>query len=171
MITYMEKTELYPYQRILLIGSPGSGKSTLANQLAKELHLPLIHLDQLNWQDTDTTLDSKEFDQKLNHILAQPAWLIDGHYSRSLEARLKACDCVIWLDFPRLLCVYRVIKRYLVGKTQGVTLGGNPLLLEKDFLKFVWRFKQENTAKITQLQQNYPHLTWFHIQRKKDLPK
>lgn len=167
----MEKTELSVYQRILIIGSPGSGKSTLANQLANQLHLPLIHLDQLNWQETNTTLAPEAFDQKLEQVLSQEAWLIDGHYSRSLEARLKACDCVIWLDFPRLLCVYRVIKRYLVGKTQGMTLGGNPLLLEKDFLKFVWQFNQENRANISQLQQNYLDLPWFHIQRKKDLPK
>ena len=43
--------------RISVIGGSGSGKSTLTNVLAKELNIPAIHLDSINynanWVETD----------------------------------------------------------------------------------------------------------------------
>ncbi len=38
-----------PIDRISIIGGSGSGKSTLTNVLAKELNIPAIHLDSINY--------------------------------------------------------------------------------------------------------------------------
>ena len=47
------------YNRISIVGGSGSGKSTLCNILSKELNLPAIHLDAINynanWDEIDKT--------------------------------------------------------------------------------------------------------------------
>ena len=75
-------------QKILVIGSPGSGKSTFAVQLSKQLDLPVIHLDKLNWIDDKNTLNPAGFDELLEKVLKKDSWIIDGNYSRTLSKRL-----------------------------------------------------------------------------------
>ncbi len=36
---------------------------------------------------------------------------MDGNYSGTLDVRLSVADTVIFLDFPRILCLARIIKR------------------------------------------------------------
>lgn len=100
-------------QKILVIGSPGSGKSTFAVQLSKQLDLPVIHLDKLNWIDDKNTLNPAGFDELLEKVLKKDSWIIDGNYSRTLSKRLDYADTVIWLDLPKTICIYRIWKRYI----------------------------------------------------------
>lgn len=68
-------------ERVLVIGCPGAGKSTLSKNLADELQLPLIHLDQINWVDDHATISKNEFDIALDKVLKEPFWIIDGNYN------------------------------------------------------------------------------------------
>ncbi|MFC6464358.1 AAA family ATPase [Marinilactibacillus sp. GCM10026970] len=131
-------------KKILVIGCPGSGKSTLSERLAKALDLELIHLDRINWIDDNHTLNRADFDEQLEKILLKDCWIIDGNYNRTLSRRLIAADTVIWLDLPRILCVYRILKRFIKGKILHNRTFGNPNKIEKDFLKFVWNFNKTN---------------------------
>lgn len=133
------------FKRVLLIGSPGSGKSTLAPKLAEQFGLPLFHLDQLNWIDDQETVTKQVFLERLEAVVAGEHWLIDGNYGSSLELRLKRADLVIWMKVPRLVCVYRVIKRYVKGFWQ-TNVTGNPKRLDWEFLKFVWHFPKSYQA-------------------------
>ncbi|GEL68179.1 AAA family ATPase [Marinilactibacillus psychrotolerans] len=135
-------------KRILIIGSPGSGKSTLAVQLSKQLDLPVVHLDKLNWKGDKNTLNSIEFDKVLEKVLKQDKWIIDGNYGRTLRKRIEHADTIIWLDLPRLICVYRICKRYIKGKITKSKAYGNPIQLEPDFLSFVWNFNRTNRPDI-----------------------
>ena len=47
------------HKRISIIGGPGSGKTTLANILSKELELPDIHLDAINYEPNWVQVDKK----------------------------------------------------------------------------------------------------------------
>ena len=92
-------------ERILIIGCSGSGKSRLARILGKELGLPVVHLDQLWWQADWQNVTVEEFDSRLAMALSMDRWIIDGNYSRTMEARLSRCDTVIYLDFSRCVCL------------------------------------------------------------------
>jgi hypothetical protein len=37
--------------------------------------------------------------------------VIDGNYGGTLAARLAACDTVVFLDLPRIVCAWRVVRR------------------------------------------------------------
>ncbi len=145
--------------RILIIGCPGSGKTTLSLKLAEKLQLPLIHLDRLFWRDDWKQVSHEEFDDLLMKELAKPCWIIDGNFSRTIPTRLKWCDTVIYLDFPRLVCLWSVFKRCICnyGKSRP-DMGGNcPEKVDFKFLKSVWEFntKQKNkTYSLLQTQQD-----------------
>ena len=59
-----------------------------------------------------------------------------------MDLRLKAADTIIWLDFNRYLCLWRVVKRYLqyAGKTRPDMATGCPEQLNWEFLQYVWNF-------------------------------
>lgn len=144
--------------KLLLIGSPGAGKSTVARRLSHELGLPLLHLDKV-WHATDYSEDARQqFEQTVEDFMtSQDNWLIDGNYANRLPQRLAQADVVIWLDFPRWLCCYRVIKRSLLTR---LFRAKRPDMAEQfkerfdreylDFLQFVWSFQKTTTPKIEQ---------------------
>ena len=41
-------------QRTVIIGNSGAGKSALAESLAASIHVPVIDLDLLNWEEMAT---------------------------------------------------------------------------------------------------------------------
>ena len=100
--------------KIIVIGCPGSGKSTFARKLSALLNLPLYYLDMIWHKPDKTTITQKEFDIKLNKILKEYRWIIDGNYQRTLEMRLKKCDSVFLFDISTELCLEGAKSR--IGK-------------------------------------------------------
>ena len=73
-----------------------------------------------------------------------------------MNLRLAAADTIIWLDFNRYLCLWRVFKRYIRygGKTRPDMAHGCPERLNWEFLNYVWNFPRSHRPKIlTQLAQ------------------
>ena len=98
-------------RRVLVIGCPGAGKSTFARRLRDATRLPLYYLDML-WHKPDrTTITREEFDIRLQMILEQDEWIIDGNFARTLPMRLAYCDTVFFLDFPTGVCLEGVERR------------------------------------------------------------
>jgi adenylate kinase family enzyme len=100
-------------KKIVIIGSGGAGKSTLATQLGEMLNLEIIHLDKLYWQAGWVEPLKDEWKKTVEDLLKRDSWIMDGNFGGTIEMRLKACDTAIFLDFPRTVCLYRVIKRRL----------------------------------------------------------
>lgn len=97
--------------RVLIIGCPGAGKSTFGRKLATITGLPLHYLDML-WHKPDrTTVSRDEFDRQLNKILKERQWIVDGNYTRTLDARLKQCDTVFLFDLPTATCLEGAMSR------------------------------------------------------------
>lgn len=106
--------------RVIVIGCAGSGKSTLSQKLHTTLQLPVIHLDTYYWKANWQATANEEWDAKVNDFALIDRWIIDGNYSRTLDIRIKRADLIVFLDMPRWLCMYRIIKRRIQyhGKTR-----------------------------------------------------
>ncbi|TJY43851.1 DNA topology modulation protein [Cohnella pontilimi] len=136
--------------RILVIGSAGSGKSTLSQELNKATNLPIIHLDRYYWKPSWVPTPNEEWDHFVEEAAKQERWIIDGNYSRTIDLRLKRADTVIFLDMPRILCIYRIIKRRIKyhGKTRPDLNEECPEKLDWAFFVWVWNYKKRSRPKI-----------------------
>ena len=92
-------------KKVIIIGCPGSGKSTFAKKLQPLCGLPLYHLDLLYWNADRTHLPKEEFRAKLQDLLQEEAWIIDGNYKSTMELRMQFCDTVFYLDYPAEVCL------------------------------------------------------------------
>ena len=144
------------FQKILIIGSPGSGKSTFARALRDLAGLPLYHLDMLYWNADKTTVSREVFDERLQAVLEQKKWIIDGNFSRTMEWRLSLCDKVFFLDLPSEVCLESVRKR--IG-TQRTDLPWLETEEDAEFMDYIRSFSVEQKPKILSLLQKYPQLS------------
>ena len=144
-------------ERVMIIGCGGAGKSTLARKLGEKTGLPVVHLDQIwwapgNWQH----IEKPEFDEKLALELQKPRWILDGNFNRTIEARLEVCDTVIYLDYPRLVCLKnwlgRVIKNW--GRHRPDMTEGCNEWIDPEFVKWIWNFNKNNRARYYALLNN-----------------
>lgn len=129
-------------RRVLVIGSGGAGKSTFARRLAERTGLPLIHLDERYWHEGWVATPNAEWDAVIAELVGQGSWIMDGNYGRTLPARLAACDTVIFLDVPRLVCLWRLVKRRLgfAGRTRPGVAPGCPERLTWEFAWWIWDY-------------------------------
>src|SRR5262245_11527403 len=100
-------------QRVLVIGSGGAGKSTFATRLGAATGLPVVHLDARYWRPGWVPTPKQEWTRAIDEISARDAWIMDGNYGGTLDRRLAACDTVLFLDLPRVVCLRRVLWRSL----------------------------------------------------------
>ncbi|HEX8719825.1 MAG TPA: DNA topology modulation protein [Pyrinomonadaceae bacterium] len=144
-------------RRVLVIGSGGSGKSTLSRRLGERLGLEVIHLDRLYWRAGWVEPPKDEWLRTVEALCARDAWVMDGNYSGTLEVRMAACDAVVFLDLPRVLCLWRVLKRLVMYRD-----GGRPDMAEGcreqfqlDFLRWVWNYPNRSRPKVLRALEKY----------------
>ena len=150
--------------KIAIIGYSGAGKSTLAKRLADEIGVQPLYLDTVhylpNWQERDRT----EARAVVRATLNQSNWVIDGTYQSLLrEERLEQADDIIWMNYPRLLCLWRVIlrTRRFRGQTRESMASG---CTERLDWEFVWWIlyegrTRERIADFWAIQKQYPQKT------------
>ena len=139
--------------RIIILGCPGSGKSTLAKELQKRTGLPLFHLDNVWWKEDRTHIGRDEFDQKLQTIMQEEKWIIDGDYSRTYEPRFLACDTVIFLDYSKEECMNGITDR--IGKDRS-DIPWTDHQLDPALVEQVKRYQKENRPAVYRLIEKYP---------------
>jgi adenylate kinase family enzyme len=132
-------------KRVVIVGNSGSGKSTLARAIGAKLGLPMIHLDAVFWRPGWVEPDKAEFDAEVLGLTAQHEWVIDGNYNRTLDARLAVADLVIFLDFPRWQCLWRVCRRRMQyrGTSRPDMGAGCPEKIDLPFLRWVWNYNRQ----------------------------
>jgi adenylate kinase family enzyme len=100
-------------KRVVILGRGASGKSTLAKRLGEIAGLPVVELDRVFWRPGLVATPRDEWVAAQELLVAKEGWIMDGDLGRLdvVEARLRAADTVIVLDFSFVRCAWRAIRR------------------------------------------------------------
>lgn len=147
-------------KRIMVIGSGGAGKSTFSRALGELLGLPVLHLDKYFWQPGWVQMPKEDWVKCHQDLVDKESWIIDGHYSGSMDLRLNRADTVIYLDYPSYLTVYRVLKRRLMyhGKTRPDMNEACPEQIDFEFVRWVMSFRRKKRPAILEKLSAYPNV-------------
>ncbi len=152
-----------PVKRIVLIGCPGTGKSTLAIKLAEQTKLPVLHLDK-DWHaknrwSNDVDQKCKQWRKHIAELLKEPAWIMDGNYTSTLDLRIPAADLVIFLDYPTTTALNGVLKRRMMYRgthTRTDMPEGWREQFNLQLIKKVFEFKRSHKPRILALLAEQP---------------
>ena len=153
--------------KVVIIGYSGAGKSTLAKNLGRIYHCPVLHLDSINFMPGWRMRNPEEARQEVSGFLDENegnGWVIDGNYTGLCqERRLKEADLIVFMDFPRILCLWRAIRRYLEyrGRVRDSIAEGCEEKMDVTFL--MWILKNGRSRKYKEgyreIQACYPEKT------------
>ena len=159
-------------KKIIIIGSSGTGKSTLARRLGEVTGLDVIHLDRLHWKPNWVETPKDEWQKKVEDVVTGDSWIIDGNFGGTMETRFDACDTVIFLETPRTVCVYRILKRVAFYRK-----GSRPDMADDcdekfdwQFLKWVWNYPVRSKPKVEALIKRFQDTkTIIRLKSKKEI--
>jgi len=96
-------------KRILVGGSTGAGKTTMARLLAERLSLTHIEVDGLfhgpGW------VPREQFVEDVDAATSGTGWVVDHDYAAARHLVWPRIDTFVWLDYSRIVCEWRVIRR------------------------------------------------------------
>ena len=129
-------------KRVLIIGSGGAGKSTLARRLGEKTGIDVVHLDKIFWNPGWVPTGKDEWREVVRQALEKDSWIIDGNFGGTLEMRIQACDTIIFLDMPRHVCIYRILKRWVMYSkdTRPDMAEGCEERFDFEFFMWVWNY-------------------------------
>ena len=140
-------------KRVLVIGPGGSGKSTFSRTLGEKLRLPVLHLDRFYWKSGWIKPTPEQWLNIVDQLLAQESWIIDGNFSGTLPKRIVACDTIVFLDLPTLICLMRILKRRLFyrNRSRPDMADGCKEKLDLEFLQWVLSYSHRNRPRVVEL--------------------
>ncbi|WP_071190855.1 NACHT domain-containing protein [Trichormus sp. NMC-1] len=87
--------------RFLIFGNSGSGKSTLAKKLGQDLHIPILDLDTIVWEQNQIAIrrNHENVSNDLRDFLANNnSWVIEGCYSTLIKIALELATEIYFLN-------------------------------------------------------------------------
>ncbi|HEV2523766.1 MAG TPA: DNA topology modulation protein [Gammaproteobacteria bacterium] len=160
------------FKKIMIFGRPGSGKSTFASSLACVSNLPLHHLDKHFYAARWTKRNYDEFLSIQKNIVNSNAWIIDGNCTSSFEMRWSKADLVLYFNFPKVICYFRILKRFFKpNKMLDDRASGCYETIRFSLLKYIWSFEERVSTQVALLKEKYPDTVFREIKSKNDLSK
>ncbi|MFA5593942.1 MAG: shikimate kinase [Trueperaceae bacterium] len=150
---------------MLITGTSGSGKSTLGRALARALHLPYTEMDALfhgpGWTPRP------EFLADVTALVQQPAWVTEWQYHQVRPLLAANAQVLVWLDYPRSLVMWRVVKRTVKrwATSEELWNGNREQNLWRSFTKregivrWAWDTHPKTEKRVRALEASSPDLT------------
>lgn len=159
-------------KKISIIGGSGSGKSTLSDILSKELDIPAIHLDAINYKPNWVQINKNERDEKILEKANCEKWIIDGNYNKTLQYRLTRADLIIWLDYSTFAQLKGIAKRIFKNFNKDKPdIPGCKERLDFTFVKYVWSYNKTKRPNVLEMIKSVASDKVLIFQKQKDLNK
>ncbi len=152
--------------KVLIIGSPGSGKSFYSQKISEITGLPIYHIDNLYWNSDKTHISYEELIVKINEVIVNEKWILDGNFLDTLEQRLKFADTVFYLDFRTEQCIEGVESRI------GVPNDNMPWVEEEfdtEFREFILTFREKIRPRMIEILENYSHKNIYFLHSRREM--
>ena len=156
-------------QHVAIIGLPGSGKSTFSRELGEILNIFVHYLD-LHRFDGNKKRENYEFLKIKEAIFKEESWIIEGCSLSTLEMRFSRADMVIYFNFSRFRCFWRIFKRFFTFN-ERITSTGCLKRVNWDLIKYIWNFDKKNRDGIEELRKKYPDVQFLVFHNSKDSEK
>ncbi|NGX47152.1 MAG: Cytidylate kinase [Chlamydiae bacterium] len=164
--------------KIVILGTTGSGKTTLARKISKELGIPHVELDALNWDPNWQQVDDVLFRDRVKEAISGEKWVVDGNYSRAGHDLIwPRADVAIWLDYPLPVILWRLLKRVTRRAfTKEILWSGCQESLRRQFLSresiFLWAFKSYRRRRriYPYLLSKCPHMKLIRVRSPQKIP-
>lgn len=151
-------------KKIMIIGKPGSGKSTVAKKLSELLFLPVYHIDQYYFNPDWSKQDFEIFMQKQREIVNSDEWIIEGCSTKTFEVRWQKADLVLFLNYPNVVCLWRLIKRrFFSDGTVYSRPEGAKNSLPLHLIMYMLNFERNNKDAIYALHKKYKQIPLYEI--------
>lgn len=99
-------------QRVSIVGCSGSGKTHLARALSRRIGAEHLELDAFYHQAGWVPTPRDELRANVSERLRTERWVADGNYRDFVQDLVwERADTVVWLDLPRALTAWRVLRR------------------------------------------------------------
>lgn len=106
--------------KIAVLGYAGSGKTYLSDYIAEKKNIPVLHLDDIKWDNEWKPIDDSVVLPKVADFMAKEDWIIDGYYTYlMIDERLQKADKIVLLQLPRMTCFFRAVKRTKSRRQDG----------------------------------------------------
>ncbi|MER5731983.1 AAA family ATPase [Streptomyces sp. NPDC002138] len=122
-------------RRVLVVGISGAGKSTLAAALSRRLGLPHHEMDALHFTGPGWAVN-ESFVRDTARLAAQDRWIFDSlGYPAVRDLLWERADTVVWLDHPRRVIMWRVLRRSLRRTVHRERIFGGNVERWRDWLR------------------------------------
>jgi len=157
-------------KKIMIFGRPGSGKSTFALKLHYKIKVPLYHLDKYFFEANWIERNYQDFLDDQQAIVNKDGWIIDGNSTKSLEMRWQRAELVLFFNYSKWICLFRVFKR-LFSKNREIDdrADGCGERVRMVLLKYMWGFENRVRAQLEDLKEKYPSAKFVEVRNDKEL--
>ena len=113
--------------------------------LGGRLGIPVVHLDRLWWKPGWVHVGAGPFRERLTEIAKGERWVIEGHKTPAFDVCLPRADTIIVIEQPRLVCMWRAVKRTVthIGRTRPDIGPGCREKLDPGFYRYIWEFSRK----------------------------
>jgi adenylate kinase family enzyme len=130
-------------ERVAVIGSGGAGKTTFARALGARTGLDVVHLDTFFWKPGWVPTPPDDWRALQANLVDRDRWIIDGNFTSTLDIRLRVADTVVFLDFPRRVCLRRALWRVVRDHGKATEAEGCPESFDAAFTRWIWTYRRQ----------------------------